>query len=107
MSTTETIVYAYTKSEARKPPLERHPMPPLFDEPTTARNWHKHVNWVHVVLLLGTPLIAIYGAFTTKLYARTLVWAFMFYHISVFGITAGMPFIVYMHITQCSPVMVY
>ncbi|CDS07672.1 hypothetical protein LRAMOSA01621 [Lichtheimia ramosa] len=89
MSTTETTVYAYTKSEARKPPLERHPMPPLFDEPTTARNWHKHVNWVHVVLLLGTPLIAIYGAFTTKLYARTLIWAFMFYHISVFGITAG------------------
>lgn len=90
MSTTDTIVYAYTKSEARKPPMEKQQMPPLFDEPTTLQNWHKHVNWVQSILLLGTPLIGLYGALTTELQTKTLIWAIIYYYITGLGITAGM-----------------
>ncbi|KAI8141452.1 delta-9 desaturase [Fennellomyces sp. T-0311] len=91
MSTTatDTIVYAYTQSEARKPPLPKQKMPPLFDEPTTLQNWHKHVNWVQSILLLGTPLIALYGILTTELQTKTMIWAIVYYFITGLGITAG------------------
>ena len=92
MSATE-IVYAYTESEARKPPLEKKAMPPLFDEPTTLQNWHKHVNWIQSILLLGTPLIALYGMFTTELQTKTLMWTILYYFITGLGITAGTLFI--------------
>ncbi|KAI9323216.1 stearoyl-CoA desaturase [Dichotomocladium elegans] len=86
---TQTIVYAYTKSEERKLPKERAELPPLFDEPTTLNNWYKHINWVHAILLLGTPAVAFYGAWTTELLSKTLVFAFIYYHVTVLGITAG------------------
>ncbi|KAG0173613.1 hypothetical protein DFQ28_008253 [Apophysomyces sp. BC1034] len=89
MSSTGTMVYAYTKSEARKPPMPKTAMPPLFDEPTTMKNWHKHVNWTQSILLLGTPLIALYGAFTTELQTKTLIWTVIYYFITGLGITGG------------------
>ncbi|KAI9274341.1 delta-9 desaturase [Phascolomyces articulosus] len=88
MSTTD-VIYAYTESEARKPPLEKKAMPPLFDEPTTLQNWHKHVNWIQSILLLGTPLIALYGMLTTELQTKTLYWTIIYYFITGLGITGG------------------
>lgn len=89
MSTTTNIVYAYTKTEERKPPMPKQKLPPLFDEETTLRNWYKHVNWFHCVLLLGTPLIGLYGALTTELQTKTLIWSIIYYYITGLGITAG------------------
>ncbi|KAI7855985.1 delta-9 desaturase [Circinella umbellata] len=88
MSATD-IVYAYTETEARKPPLEKKAMPSLFDEPTTLQNWHKHVNWIQSILLLGAPLVALYGIFTTELQTKTLIWTIAYYFITGLGITAG------------------
>ncbi|KAI9319422.1 delta-9 desaturase [Dichotomocladium elegans] len=89
MSATDTIVYAYTKSESRKPPLEKKEMAPLFDEPTTLQNWHKHVNWPQSILLIGTPLIGLYGLLTVELQKKTMIWAIIYYAITGLGITAG------------------
>lgn len=89
MTATDTFIYAYTKSEDRKPPLEKTKMPPLFDEPTTWENWHKHVNWPQSILLISVPLLGLYGAFTTELQQKTMIWSIIYYFITGLGITAG------------------
>ncbi|KAG1152593.1 hypothetical protein G6F37_005381 [Rhizopus arrhizus] len=78
-----------TKTEAMKPPLPKTQMPPLFDKPVTSKNWHQFVNWPQSILLLSTPLIALYGIFTTELTRKTLIWAIGYYFITGLGITAG------------------
>lgn len=89
MTATDTFIYAYTKSEDRKPPLEKQKMPPLFDEPTTWDNWHKHVNWPQSILLITVPLLGLYGAFTTELQQKTMIWSIIYYFFTGLGITAG------------------
>ncbi|CAO3593434.1 unnamed protein product [Absidia cylindrospora] len=85
----DDIVYAYTASEARKKPLPPSQMPPLFDEPTTMKNFHHHVNWLQSLLLISTPLLALYGAWTTTLYTKTLYWTLIYYFTTGLGITGG------------------
>lgn len=81
--------YAYTVTEERKLPLANPEMPPLFDEPTTLQNFTKHVNWFQSILLISTPLLAIYFAATTELKTKTLIWALFYYFVTGLGITAG------------------
>jgi stearoyl-CoA desaturase (delta-9 desaturase) len=78
-----------TKTESMKPPLPKTKMPPLFDQPVTSKNWTKFVNWPQSILLLATPLIALYGVFTTELTKKTLIWSIVYYFITGLGITAG------------------
>lgn len=78
-----------TKTEAMKPPLPKTQMPPLFDKPVTNKNWYQFVNWPQSILLLSTPLIALYGMFTTELTRKTMIWAIVYYFITGLGITAG------------------
>jgi stearoyl-CoA desaturase (Delta-9 desaturase) len=52
-------------------------------------NWHQHLNWLHVVILVGVPLLGLYGWFTTQLQTKTLVWAVIYYFMTGLGITAG------------------
>jgi len=54
------------------------------DQPLFSR-----LNWLHVPLLVGTPLIALYGMATTQLQARTFAFAVAYYFFSGLGITAG------------------
>ncbi|KAI7902253.1 delta-9 desaturase [Cokeromyces recurvatus] len=90
MSNTATITsLERTKTESMKAPLPKTKMPPLFDQTITSKNWTKHVNWVHATLLLGTPLIGLYGIFTTELTKKTMIWAIIYYFITGLGITAG------------------
>jgi stearoyl-CoA desaturase (delta-9 desaturase) len=72
-----------------RPPMPIGAMPPLFDDKVTLNNWHKHVNWIHLTLLAGTPLIGLYGALTTELQTKTLIWSIIYYYITGIGITAG------------------
>jgi stearoyl-CoA desaturase (delta-9 desaturase) len=90
MSATEVFTtIERTKTEAMKPPLPKTQMPPLFDKPVTNKNWTQFVNWPQSILLLSTPLIALYGMFTTELTRKTLIWAIGYYFITGLGITAG------------------
>ncbi|RUP52091.1 delta-9 desaturase [Jimgerdemannia flammicorona] len=79
----------FTETEMRKPPAPRTKMPPLFDEPTTVQNWYKHINWTQSILLISTPLAAIYGMATTKLLTPTLIWSIIWYFFTGMGVTAG------------------
>ncbi|KAI8886938.1 delta-9 desaturase [Backusella circina FSU 941] len=81
--------YAYTATESRKPPMSNPVMPPLFDEPTTLQNFSKHVNWFQSILLISTPLLAIWGAYKTPLETKTLWWTLIYYFATGLGITAG------------------
>ncbi|RCH99719.1 hypothetical protein CU097_013672 [Rhizopus azygosporus] len=97
MSVTQTQVaveekfppYAYTETENRQPPMANPNLPPLFDEPTTLRNFTKHVNWFQTILLTSTPLLAIYSALHTPLQTKTFYWSILYYFITALGITAG------------------
>jgi stearoyl-CoA desaturase (delta-9 desaturase) len=79
--------YAYTPTENRKPPMANPEMPPLFDEPTTLQNFTKHVNWFQSILLISTPLLAMWGAYNTPLQSKTLVWTLFFYFVTGLGNT--------------------
>ncbi|KAI7899627.1 uncharacterized protein BX663DRAFT_520772 [Cokeromyces recurvatus] len=81
--------YAYTKTEDRQLPMPNPVMPPLFDEPTTLQNFSSHVNWFQSILLISTPILAIYFAFKTELQTKTLYWTIIYYFITALGITAG------------------
>ncbi|KAG9307020.1 hypothetical protein G9A89_003071 [Geosiphon pyriformis] len=61
----------------------------ILEEPITFKNWYKHVNWLHAILLSSTPLIALYGIFSTPIQTKTLIWSIVFYYMSGLGITAG------------------
>ncbi|CAO3661591.1 hypothetical protein G6F70_004491 [Rhizopus microsporus] len=97
MSVTQTQVaveekfppYAYTETENRQPPMANPNLPPLFDEPTTLYNFTKHVNWFQAILLISTPLLAVYSALHTPLQAKTFYWSILYYFITALGITAG------------------
>jgi hypothetical protein len=47
------------------------------------------LNWLHIPLLVSTPLIALYGIATSPLDWRTYLFAVAFYFFSGLGITAG------------------
>jgi len=62
----------------------------IIDQPWTLSNWHKHLNWLHVSILVGVPLLGLYGALTTPIQTKTVVWAVLYYFMTGLGITAGM-----------------
>ncbi|KAJ3097604.1 hypothetical protein HDU97_004732 [Phlyctochytrium planicorne] len=47
------------------------------------------VRWLHVGLLFGTPLIALYGLLYVKLTLPTFIWTLFYYFLTGFGITGG------------------
>jgi stearoyl-CoA desaturase (Delta-9 desaturase) len=49
----------------------------------------KRLNWLHVPLLVATPLVGLFGIATAKFYWQTWVFTFFFYLLGGFGITAG------------------
>jgi stearoyl-CoA desaturase (Delta-9 desaturase) len=61
----------------------------IIDQPWTLSNWHKHLNWLHVYILIGVPILGLYGAFTTPVQTKTAVWAVIYYFMTGLGITAG------------------
>eukprot|EP00742_Colponemidia_sp_Colp-10_P010523 GILJ01011561.1.p1 GENE.GILJ01011561.1~~GILJ01011561.1.p1 ORF type:complete len:404 (+),score=49.95 GILJ01011561.1:74-1285(+) len=50
---------------------------------------YKRINWLHVSVLFGIPLIALYGCFTTQLTLRTTLFSLIYYFLTGFGITVG------------------
>lgn len=50
----------------------------------------KRLNWLHVPLLVSTPLIALYGLWACeRFYWQTLLFAALYYNFTGLGITAG------------------
>ncbi|KTW28076.1 hypothetical protein T552_01937 [Pneumocystis carinii B80] len=61
----------------------------MHDEPLTFKNWYKKINWINSILLIGPPILGIYGMFTTSLKMNTFIWSLIYYFMTGFGITAG------------------
>lgn len=47
------------------------------------------LNWVHIILLSVTPLLALYAVVYVPLKSPTMSFAFLYYFITAFGITGG------------------
>lgn len=62
----------------------------IIDQPWTLSNWHEHLNWLHVVILVGVPILGLYGCLTTEIQTKTVVWAVLYYFMTGLGVTAGM-----------------
>ncbi|KAG9119243.1 hypothetical protein FRC07_005803, partial [Ceratobasidium sp. 392] len=60
------------------------PLPPV-----TLKNWWKELNYISCIALTMTPMIALYGAFTTPLQIKTFFFAIFWYFVTGLGITAG------------------
>jgi len=52
-------------------------------------DYRPEINWLHVVILIGIPILAVYGIFTTPLQTNTLILFVITYFLGGFGITAG------------------
>jgi stearoyl-CoA desaturase (delta-9 desaturase) len=61
----------------------------IRDQPITLGNWYKHVNWFQSILLTITPMIAIYGLYSTPITYKTAIWTVIYYYFTGLGITAG------------------
>ncbi|KAF8601871.1 delta 9-fatty acid desaturase protein [Ceratobasidium sp. AG-I] len=60
------------------------PLPPI-----TLKNWWKELNYPFFAFIVGTPLLSLYGAFTTSLQWKTAAFAVFWYFVTGLGITAG------------------
>lgn len=61
----------------------------IADTKMTSANWHKHVNWLNLFLILGVPVIGLVIAIWTPLYWQTALWSVVYYFATGLGITAG------------------
>lgn len=61
----------------------------ISEKPWTLSNWHDHINWLNMILVVMIPLIGIFSAFKHPPQAKTMVLAVIFYAFSGLSITAG------------------
>ena len=55
----------------------------------TFMSYFKRINWVHFILLLGEPILGLYGYLTTTCSKEIFYLAVIYYFITGIGITAG------------------
>ncbi|KAG5518529.1 hypothetical protein PMAC_002925 [Pneumocystis sp. 'macacae'] len=61
----------------------------IYDDPWNFKNWYQKINWINSIIVVGTPILGLYGIFTTKLYYNTFLWSIVYYFLTGFGITGG------------------
>ncbi|AAS50520.1 AAR153Cp [Eremothecium gossypii ATCC 10895] len=63
----------------------------ISEQPWTLNNWHLHVNWVNIVLVVVVPIIGLYLALSGRVPPRfeVLALAIVYYSLGGLGITAG------------------
>lgn len=57
--------------------------------PISWDNWYKELNWLHVAILVGTPILGLAGSYYTRLRWETAIWSVVYYYMTGLGITAG------------------
>jgi hypothetical protein len=53
--------------------------------PITWDNWYKELNWLHVAILAGTPVVGLVGAYYTRLRWETAIWSVVYYYMTGLG----------------------
>ncbi|KAG5304412.1 delta-9 fatty acid desaturase [Histoplasma capsulatum G186AR] len=61
----------------------------ITDTPITLANWHKHVSWLNVTLIIAIPIYGLVQAYWVPLHLKTALWAVVYYFMTGLGITAG------------------
>lgn len=63
----------------------------ISEQPWTLNNWHEHINWLNMILVVVIPCIGWYLAFsgTAKLNYKTLLFSVLYYAVGGASITAG------------------
>lgn len=63
----------------------------ISEQPWTLNNWHKHLNWLNMILVVFIPSIGWYLAFSgkAKMNPKTIAFAFLYYAMGGASITAG------------------
>lgn len=51
----------------------------------TWTNWHTQVVWFNLIVIVTTPTISLYGAFTTKLSTATFAFCVFYYVFNMIG----------------------
>lgn len=64
----------------RKVLAKEKPLPPI-----TLKNWYKEINVVSTLALTVVPALAFYGALTTALQTKTLIWSIVYYYFTGLG----------------------
>lgn len=57
------------------------PLPPV-----TWSNFYKEINWLNFVILTVTPVLAVYGFWTVKLYWKTAIFSVLYYFFTGLGV---------------------
>jgi len=63
--------------------------PHIADQPITLQDWHKHVNWLNVTLIIVVPLIGLVSSYWVPLQLKTAIFSVAYYYYAGLGITAG------------------
>jgi len=53
--------------------------------PISWDNWYTELNWLHVAILAGTPVVGLVGAYYTRLRWETAVWSVVYYYMTGLG----------------------
>lgn len=63
----------------------------ISEQPWTLHNWHKHLNWLNIVLVVGVPIVGFALALSGRvpLTWRVAVFAVVYYALGGLGVTAG------------------
>ncbi|CDR42748.1 CYFA0S10e01838g1_1 [Cyberlindnera fabianii] len=78
-------ILAKDKAEKAKWANKKH----ISEQPWTLQNWHQHINWLNVVLVMVIPAIGLYMTRSTPLKWQTAATAIIQYVFSGISITAG------------------
>ncbi|QBM89895.1 stearoyl-CoA desaturase delta-9 desaturase [Metschnikowia aff. pulcherrima] len=61
----------------------------ISDQPWTLSNWHEHINWLNVILVMAIPALGVLYGISHPPQWKTVVLAFVMYVFSGISITAG------------------
>ncbi|KAM9916731.1 hypothetical protein OXX59_009794, partial [Metschnikowia pulcherrima] len=61
----------------------------ISDQPWTLSNWHEHINWLNVILVMAIPASGVLYGISHPPQWKTVVLAFVMYVFSGISITAG------------------
>ncbi|KAK9455025.1 hypothetical protein V1511DRAFT_499218 [Dipodascopsis uninucleata] len=78
-----------SSEEGSKAAAAPTPVLHISEQPWTLSNWHKHLNWLNVFLVVFIPSAGCTAAFFTPLQWKTAVWAVIYYFMTGMSITAG------------------
>ncbi|AGO10146.1 AaceriAAR153Cp [[Ashbya] aceris (nom. inval.)] len=85
----DSMAEMLTRDQQEKEHYRRHKH--ISEQPWTLNNWHKHINWLNIVLVVVVPIIGWYLALSGRvpLHRNVLKLGLIYFSLGGLGITAG------------------